>query len=337
MAFPGTYNFSYYKGDTLEFNIYPKTSNGEAFDLTTFDNVVFTAARNRGASSEDLINLVASFAPDRSYINCKILPNAGLNFSAGTPYVYDVQINDGQSVVYTLLTGVISITEQISPNPTPPSIITIPGPPLNFVLSEDPAGTISANWDAPETGDDPTQYNVYGKAPGAIVPITDYVPLFSVSAPITEFSADSITILGTEYPLQTGVEYFIKVTASNTAGENTENFVEDSITLEVPETVPGQVQNLIISATDFFAGTRTLTWSEPASGAEVTSYLISYNDNPTEGDGAEDFVNILPPLSAETLSYDFTGVPGSIYAFTVTAFAGEQNGLPVLVVDSLES
>ena len=37
MAFPGTLNINYYKGDTYEFNIYPKKStDGSAFDLTSF-------------------------------------------------------------------------------------------------------------------------------------------------------------------------------------------------------------------------------------------------------------------------------------------------------------
>jgi hypothetical protein len=31
MAFPGSYNFNYYRGDTAEFVIRPKTANGSAF------------------------------------------------------------------------------------------------------------------------------------------------------------------------------------------------------------------------------------------------------------------------------------------------------------------
>jgi len=46
MAFPGSYNFSYYRGDTAQFVVRPKTSTGAAFNLTgytaafvRFDNV----------------------------------------------------------------------------------------------------------------------------------------------------------------------------------------------------------------------------------------------------------------------------------------------------------
>jgi len=334
MAFPGTYNFAYYKGDTLEFNVYPKTSNGEPFDLTDFDTAVFNAATARGASTEDLITLIASFSPDKSYINCKILPTTGLQFNQGTTYVYDIQINKGLDVVYTLLNGTISITEQISPNPVSQITVTVPNAPTNLALTENPAGTINANWDAPITGDSPTQYNVYGKAPAGSIPITDYVPLFSISHPTTEFSANSITILGTEYPLETGVEYFIKITSSNTAGENTQDFVEDSITLQVPETVPGTVESLTISSRDIMAGTATLTWDAPASGATVTSYIVAYNEDPQPGDGPQDFIPVPTPIPGNILTYIFEGLtPATPYAFAVIAYAGEEAGTPVVVVD----
>lgn len=337
MAFPGTYNFSYYKGDTLEFNIYPKTANGDPFDLTDFDNAVFTAARSRGVSEENLINLFAQFDPTKQYITCRILPATGLSFVAdNTPYIYDIQINNGSNIVYTLLTGQITITEQISPNPEPEIIVTIPNAPTNLALTESPQGTINASWTAPATGDAPTQYKIYGKAPSATpVPITDYIQFATVNHPTTTFSADSVTILNTEYPLIPGVEYFIKVTASNTAGENTTSFVEDSIVLSVPETIPGTVGNLTISARDIMAGTATLTWTAPTSGAAVTSYVVGYNDNPQITDTPLDFVPIMPPLSAETLTYSFTTelTPATPYAFAVIAYAADQAGTPAVVVD----
>jgi len=36
MAFPGTFNFSYYRGDTNQFVIRPKNASGSAFDLTGY-------------------------------------------------------------------------------------------------------------------------------------------------------------------------------------------------------------------------------------------------------------------------------------------------------------
>ncbi len=36
MAFPGTYNINYYKGDTYQFRIYPKDTAGYPFDLSVY-------------------------------------------------------------------------------------------------------------------------------------------------------------------------------------------------------------------------------------------------------------------------------------------------------------
>jgi hypothetical protein len=43
MAFPATYNFSYYRGDTNQFVIRPKNSDGSAFDLDGYDADFFIA------------------------------------------------------------------------------------------------------------------------------------------------------------------------------------------------------------------------------------------------------------------------------------------------------
>lgn len=119
MAFPGTYNFSYYKGDTLEFRVYPKDSTGAAFDLTGYDNAtspLFTIATERGA--ETTISAYAEIvdASGGKYILCTIRPEDGDQLTPGTSYVYDVEINKTGSsydFIYTILTGTISVTEQV--------------------------------------------------------------------------------------------------------------------------------------------------------------------------------------------------------------------------------
>lgn len=62
MAFPGTYNISYYKGDTFEFDVYPKNSSGTAFDLAGYatESAIFTIAAARGKSSVVKTGLVAT-------------------------------------------------------------------------------------------------------------------------------------------------------------------------------------------------------------------------------------------------------------------------------------
>jgi hypothetical protein len=119
MAFPGTLNISYYKGDTYEFRVYPKDSNGNVFDLTDYsnDDIKFTIATGRGAGASQFLGY-AQKSSDGSYIRCAILPSAASNMTAGTQYVYDIEIknllNASFPYVYTLLTGTISVTEQVT-------------------------------------------------------------------------------------------------------------------------------------------------------------------------------------------------------------------------------
>lgn len=51
MAFPGTLNLSYYKGDTLEFRVQPKDTSDNVFDLTGYTSAKFTIATGRGRGS----------------------------------------------------------------------------------------------------------------------------------------------------------------------------------------------------------------------------------------------------------------------------------------------
>lgn len=120
MAFPGEVNIDYYKGDTYEFNIYPKLSNGSAMDLTGY-SVKFNVGETRGSS----INLQECYAsiPQVSgqdypnYVTCAIRPDDLLSFDPQKTYYYDVEITKTSvpyDYVYTLVTGTVSITEQVT-------------------------------------------------------------------------------------------------------------------------------------------------------------------------------------------------------------------------------
>jgi hypothetical protein len=111
MAFPATYNFSYYRGDTNQFVIRPKNSDGSAFDLDGYDADFFIAtARGSSATQYEAQAVVDEV---NNLVTCTILPGVGSQLPPGT-YVYDVQVDSGASLVYTLLTGTISVTEQVS-------------------------------------------------------------------------------------------------------------------------------------------------------------------------------------------------------------------------------
>jgi hypothetical protein len=112
MAFPGTFNFSYYKGDTNQFVIRPKTSNGGAFDLTGYSADFFIAS-SRGNNPSFRVEAQAVVSAVNDTVTCTILPGIGGTLSAGT-FVYDVEISNGASLVFTLLTGNITVTEQVT-------------------------------------------------------------------------------------------------------------------------------------------------------------------------------------------------------------------------------
>jgi hypothetical protein len=114
MAFPGTYNFSYYRGDTYQFVIRPKNANGTTFALDDYaGNADFTISNVRGSTGTQ-ISGIATVDTANDIITCTITGATGRGLVGGTTYVYDVQIDNGAGVIFTLLTGSISVTNDIT-------------------------------------------------------------------------------------------------------------------------------------------------------------------------------------------------------------------------------
>jgi len=129
MAFPGTYNINYYKGDTYQFRVYPKKPDGLPFPLTSYnlqdnisteevEGVIFAFAPSRGGSSvQGWKKCLAEISAEGDYVLCTIRPEDGLTMDASKDYVYDVQIRKpgvDYPQVLTLLTGTINVTEQVA-------------------------------------------------------------------------------------------------------------------------------------------------------------------------------------------------------------------------------
>ena len=111
MAFPGTYNFSYYRGDTNQFVIRPKNANGTSFDLTGY-TAQFKIANRRGSTGTQYEGQVA-VDTSNVLVTCTILPGVGRSLASGT-FVYDVQITTGAANIITILTGSITVTDDIT-------------------------------------------------------------------------------------------------------------------------------------------------------------------------------------------------------------------------------
>lgn len=115
MSFPATYNIRYYKGDLYQFVIRPKTSAGDIYpiDSSTY-NAFFRISTARNASASATVSANTSIGDNA--VTCELRPSTGNSLIPGTTYFYDVSIQNisNANIVYTLLTGTISVTGDIT-------------------------------------------------------------------------------------------------------------------------------------------------------------------------------------------------------------------------------
>lgn len=108
MAYPATYNISYYRGDTYQFNILPKNSAGEVFPLTGYSASFYLQPVDESESAFE-----ASATISGGQIQCQITSAVGSGLDIKN-YKYDVQIKNGV-LVYTVLRGIITVTPDVAP------------------------------------------------------------------------------------------------------------------------------------------------------------------------------------------------------------------------------
>lgn len=116
MAFPATYNFSYYQGDRYEFVLRPKQANGQPFNLDGYTGL-FTVATARGNTAAIVgTSQTASVDSSAGTVTIAIEPGFGTTLT-GNSYLYDVEISASASAgsnVFTLVTGTINVTRDIT-------------------------------------------------------------------------------------------------------------------------------------------------------------------------------------------------------------------------------
>lgn len=113
IVFPATYNISYYRGDSYNFIINPKNPNGTSFNLSGYTGL-FTISTERGNPAAEIATGTATVNAEAATVTCEI-PNSLGSLLSGASYLYDVEINNSsQQKTFTLLTGTISVTQDIS-------------------------------------------------------------------------------------------------------------------------------------------------------------------------------------------------------------------------------
>jgi hypothetical protein len=231
MAFPGTYNFSYYRGDTFEFRIAPRNADGSAFDLTGY-SVAFTVSTARGTLGANNRRLSYATIVDNEIV-CAILPSDSDTW-VSTPnnqYVYDVEVRKLNSTpyprVYTLLTGNITVQEEVtdiieSPEESGETPTEL-NPPQNFEITGSTTTTITITWDPPVSGT-----NFAGYVAGIV--------LDPIGAPtvITPFvlapNINTYTFTG----LNPGSTYIVGVVTV----DQDQNTSDDELTSDIYQTLP---------------------------------------------------------------------------------------------------
>jgi hypothetical protein len=227
MAFPGTYNIDYYKGDTFEFRVYPKDSTGNQFLINQYNEFRFTISNVRGETppagvTKQTIEGFAEISNDNTYILCAITPENGAQMVAGTTYYYDVEIGRISSpydFIYTLLQGTVNVAEQIT-LPT-----ALPGAPQSVALNFTSSTTATITWSPPSSGGPVAFYNTFLVSP---------FPVQLNTEPIS-FSTNSFNvILPPEFQalLPPGTPVIVGVTAVNTSGNSSPGTASGVIPLE---------------------------------------------------------------------------------------------------------
>ena len=89
MAFPATYNISYYSGDTYQFVIKPKNSDGSSYNIaSTIYTPKFYISTSRNGSAGDTIEASATISSSSYSIVGKVLTDNVATLSTSTTHNY---------------------------------------------------------------------------------------------------------------------------------------------------------------------------------------------------------------------------------------------------------
>jgi hypothetical protein len=242
MTFPATHNINYYRGDSYEFNVYPRTSDdsdgdgvNDVFPLSGYD-VAFTIAEKRGpleSTDEDPILGYAVLSPDRTHIKCAIKADTGATLSASKQYVYDIKITKVDATtydkVYTIMSGNLTIQDRVEP--LPEETILAPGI-VQSITTTVTESSVTPSWSANEVGGVPDGYYVYitpyssaYENPIALQQLVDSLALATPEdvseTTVTLTSTTAIAALSiSSVAIEAGTAYLYAIVAYNSAGSS---------------------------------------------------------------------------------------------------------------------
>jgi hypothetical protein len=345
MSFPGTYNINYYYGDTLEFRVFPKNSSGEPFDLTTFTNSRFTLAPSRTSPVGDQIVCFAQIDPDKTNVFCAIRPEDSDSLNPETQYVYDIEIfkaGDPYDVTYTLLTGSVSITNDVT-RPTTGEVQPLPNNPTNLIIGTKTANSIDASWTAPSGGGTLTQYKI------AAIPFTtdETVLETEISNSTTVLTSDNLS--ATFAGLDPDTDYSLIVIGSGPGGDaslttlltndNPERTLQVLAIPDAPviDSVIGTNQSIEINFTPGADGNSAITnYKYSLDGGADTAFEPPQTSSPLTisglANGTEYFVTIraVNVIGDSSSSNSESATPASVpEAPTITEITSQDQSLAV--------
>jgi hypothetical protein len=277
MSFPGTYNISYYYGDTLEFRVFPKNSSGDFFDLSSFTSARFTIALNRNTPVEDHISCFAQIDPDNTNILCTIRPEDAASLNPDASYVYDVEVSkpgNPYDIVYTLLTGNVSITRDVTkPIDETDVVVSIPDNPTNLQLVNSDTTTIEVSWEQSVNGDAPDLYKL------AIIPFTTNQSIIESAIEESNLTIAAPATSYTFFGLDPETDYSVIVRASNSAGDATlETVLTNALafsTEALPEVITVPEAPTISSINELDGALEVLFTAGGTGGSPITNYQYS--------------------------------------------------------------
>jgi len=193
--------------------------------------------------------------------------------------------------------------------------ISVPAAPQNLIARRTPLGKVELSWEPPQTGDPPTQYNLY-RTTSNTGPWDNSTLLATILNAETQYRDSAKLTEGT---------YYYAVRAKNSAGESIiSNIATVEITTYTPIVVPNPPQNLTAKSLGI-PKTLHLSWEPPQTGPSPTYYNI-YRATTIINQPWDESQLIATVLSPGTTHQDAKNLQNGVtYYYAIRA--GNENGL----------